>query len=200
MSLILLNSQSTWTLHKSSKGGKWNYEIMNYEFVFAWLGSVWTRVRRTLPQNGATPTTESEDWARCLRRQNWRGNFANTWIQKDKIAKFLGVAKARVKHEPQEENKPASSKSAMKKVAIHVKLPKIKLKSFSGNPVEWPSLRDSFQASVDKNFDISGVDKMNYLGGLRSGKSYARFTIEWKQLSKSPRPTRSRSVLDRSKC
>ena len=56
--------------------------------------------------------------------------------QKDKIAKFLGVAKARVKHEPEEENKPASSKSVMKKEAIHVKLPKIKLKSFSGNPVE----------------------------------------------------------------
>ena len=91
--------------------------------------------------------------------------------QKDKIAKFLGVAKARVKHEPEEENKLASSKSAMKKVAIHVKLPKIKLKSFSGNPVEWPSLRDSFQASVDKNFDISGVDKMNYLGGLLKGEA-----------------------------
>ena len=56
--------------------------------------------------------------------------------QKDKIAKFPRVAKAQVKHEPEEENKPASSKSAMKKEAIHVKLPKIKLKSFSGNPVE----------------------------------------------------------------
>ena len=54
--------------------------------------------------------------------------------QKNKIAKFPRVAKAQVKHEPEEENKPASSKSAMKKEAIHVKLPKIKLKSFSGNP------------------------------------------------------------------
>ena len=64
--------------------------------------------------------------------------------QKDKIAKFPRVTKAQVKHEPEEENKPASSKSAMKKEAIHVKLPKVKLKSFSGNPVEWPSFRDSF--------------------------------------------------------
>ena len=43
--------------------------------------------------------------------------------QKDKIAKFFRVAKAQVKHEPEEENKPASTKSAMKKEAIHVKIP-----------------------------------------------------------------------------
>ena len=71
--------------------------------------------------------------------------------QKNKIAKFPRVAKAQVKHEPEEENESASSKSAMIKEAIHVKLPKIKLKSFSGNPVEWLSFWDSFQASVDKN-------------------------------------------------
>ena len=55
--------------------------------------------------------------------------------QKSKIAKFLRVAKAQVKHE-QEENKSASSKSTTKKGAIRVKLPKITLKSFSGNPIE----------------------------------------------------------------
>ena len=54
---------------------------------------------------------------------------------------------------------------------IHVKLPKITLKSFSGNPIEWLLFWDSFQASVDKNFDInSGVDKMNYLSGLLKGE------------------------------
>ena len=125
MSLILSNLQSTWTLHKSSKGGKWNYEIMNYEFVFAWLGRDWRRVRRTLQQNGRTPTTESEDWARSLKRHNWR-EISQTLEhtdalmgQKNKIAKFPRVAKAQVKHEPEEENKSPSSKSAMKKDAIH---------------------------------------------------------------------------------
>ena len=57
--------------------------------------------------------------------------------QKNKIAKFLRDAKAQVKLE-QEENKSASFKSTMKKEAIHVKLPKIRLKS-SGNPQEWLS-------------------------------------------------------------
>ena len=40
--------------------------------------------------------------------------------QKNRIAKFLRVAKAQIKHE-QDENKSASSKSTMKKEAIHVK-------------------------------------------------------------------------------
>ena len=91
--------------------------------------------------------------------------------QQNKIAKFPRVAKAQVKHEPEEENKSASSKSAMKKEASHVKLPKIKLKSFSGNPVEWLSFWDSFQASVDKNSDISGVDKIYCLSELLKGEA-----------------------------
>ena len=90
--------------------------------------------------------------------------------QKNKIAKFLRDAKAQVKQK-QEENKSASFKSTTKKEAIHVKLPKITLKSFSGNPFEWLSFWDSFQASVDKNSDISGVDKMNYLCGLLKGEA-----------------------------
>ena len=90
--------------------------------------------------------------------------------QKNKIAKFLRDAKAQVKQE-QEEKKSASSKFTTKKEAIHVKLPKITLKSFSGNPIEWLSFWDSFQASVDKNSNISCVDKMNYLSGLLKGEA-----------------------------
>ena len=67
--------------------------------------------------------------------------------QKNKIAKFLRTAKAQVKYE-QEENKSASSKSAMKKEEIHVKLPKITFKSSSGNPIEWLSFWDSFPGEV----------------------------------------------------
>ena len=46
--------------------------------------------------------------------------------QKNKIVRFLRTAKAQVKY-VQEEKKSASSKFAMKKEAIHVKLPKITL-------------------------------------------------------------------------
>ena len=90
--------------------------------------------------------------------------------QKNKIAKFLRDVKAQVKQE-QEERRSASSKFTSKKEAIHVKLPKITLKSFSGNPIEWLSFWDSFQVPVDKNSDVSGVDKMNYLSRLLKGEA-----------------------------
>ena len=45
------------------------------------------------------------------------------------------------------------------------------MKSFSGNLLEWLSFWNSFQASVDKNSDISSVDKMNYLSGLLKGEA-----------------------------
>ena len=47
-----------------------------------------------------------------------------------------------------------------------VKLPKISLKDFSGNPLEWTSFRDSFESAVNNNPKLSDVDKMNYLKGL----------------------------------
>ena len=89
---------------------------------------------------------------------------------KNKTAKFLRDAKAQVKQE-QEERKSASSKFTRKKETIHVKLPKITLKSFSGNPIEWLSFWPCFQPPVDKNSDVSSVDKMNYLSGLLKGEA-----------------------------
>ena len=69
--------------------------------------------------------------------------------QKNKIAKFLRDAKTQVKQE-QEEKMSASTKFTTKKEAIHVKLPKITLKSFFGNPIECLSFWDSFKRLLTK--------------------------------------------------
>ena len=50
-----------------------------------------------------------------------------------------------------------------------VKLPKLQLKEFSGDPLEWRSFWDSFEASVHLSTKISDVDKMNYLKGFLRG-------------------------------
>ena len=51
----------------------------------------------------------------------------------------------------------------------HTKLPRIMLKEFSGDLIEWSSFWDGFEASVHLNPKISDVDKMNYLRGLLKG-------------------------------
>ena len=46
---------------------------------------------------------------------------------------------------------------------IHINLPKINIKSFEGDPLEWLTFWDSFSAAIDKNLELSDVEKMNYL-------------------------------------
>ena len=54
---------------------------------------------------------------------------------------------------------------------IHINLPKINIKSFEGDPLEWLTFWDSFSAAIDKNLELSDVEKMNYLNGMLKGET-----------------------------
>ena len=54
---------------------------------------------------------------------------------------------------------------------IHINLPKINIKSFEGDPLEWLTFWDSFSAAIDKNLELSDVEKMNYLNGMLKGEA-----------------------------
>ena len=43
------------------------------------------------------------------------------------------------------------------------KLPKLNLPVFSGNPLDWQSFWDSFEAAVHRNPSLNGIQKFNYL-------------------------------------
>ena len=47
-----------------------------------------------------------------------------------------------------------------------VRLPKISLPRFSGDPLKWTTFWDSYQSAIHLNPDISKVDKFNYLRSL----------------------------------
>ena len=47
-----------------------------------------------------------------------------------------------------------------------VKLPKIEMKGFNGDPKEWVQFWDLFERNVDKNQTLGDVNKMQYLKGL----------------------------------
>ena len=51
------------------------------------------------------------------------------------------------------------------------KVPKLTLKSYSGNPAEFVPFWDSFSASIDKNSTLSDVDKMTHLKTLCVGEA-----------------------------
>ena len=54
---------------------------------------------------------------------------------------------------------------------VKVKLPKLELKPFDGNILNWQPFWDRFQSSIDSNSNISPVDKFAYLQSFLSSSS-----------------------------
>ena len=48
-------------------------------------------------------------------------------------------------------------------------LPKLEFMKFNGTVLKWPEFYDAFQAAVDSNPNLSGVDKFNYLRSRLEG-------------------------------
>ena len=56
--------------------------------------------------------------------------------------------------------------------AGRVKLPKITLPHFRGNPLQWTAFWDSYESAVHLNDSLSEVDKFNYLKSLLEKAAY----------------------------
>ena len=52
-----------------------------------------------------------------------------------------------------------------------VKLPKIYIKRFTGDPIQWQQFEDTFDATITRNERISDVEKFTYLRGYLSGEA-----------------------------
>ena len=51
----------------------------------------------------------------------------------------------------------------------HARLPKLEMKRFYGNPIEWLPFWESFESAVHNNPNLSAVDNFNYLKSLLMG-------------------------------
>nr|XP_029708407.1 uncharacterized protein LOC115254858 [Aedes albopictus] len=52
---------------------------------------------------------------------------------------------------------------------VAVSLPMLELPTFSGNYMDWPAFRDAFQALIDRNAQLSDVQKLLYLKSTLKG-------------------------------
>ena len=69
---------------------------------------------------------------------------------------------------------PKTSDSlAHKASSTYARLPKLRLKSFDGDPLEFLPFWDSFSSAVDNNHSLDDVSKFNYLKGVLEGKAKA---------------------------
>ena len=55
----------------------------------------------------------------------------------------------------------------------NVKLPKISIKRFDGDPTAWRHFIDSFECTVEKNENLSNVEKMSYLINYLTGEAHS---------------------------
>ena len=58
----------------------------------------------------------------------------------------------------------------------NVRLPKLNLKHFKGDPIKFQAFWDSFETTIHNNEDVSDVSKMSYLVSLLEGPAYPAVT------------------------
>ena len=68
-------------------------------------------------------------------------------------------------------NAQTGTHSSVTSVRSHAKLPKLELKKFYGNPINWYPFWDCFESAVHRNTALTGVDKFNYLTSLLVGSA-----------------------------
>ena len=67
---------------------------------------------------------------------------------------------------------PDTGTSATGVAGSKVKLPKISLLHFKGNPIYWTAFWDSYESAVHLNSALSDIDKFNYLRSLLEKSAY----------------------------
>ena len=55
--------------------------------------------------------------------------------------------------------------------SVKVKLPKLSLPHFNGNPTQWTTFWESFESTIHNNTDLSSIDKLKYLQTSLSGEA-----------------------------
>ena len=88
-------------------------------------------------------------------------------IQIDINKKIKGLDRFSAKHKVDDTVSTATAASRN----ILVKLPKINIKNFHGDPTEWTSFFDCFEAAVHSNEHLSNVEKMTYLKNYVRGEA-----------------------------
>ena len=108
----------------------------------------------------------------------------NTEIQQSedyesRIYEALVAIMDKLKKEVEVSRKPTEEPSVVAPVVIPeeksltVRLPKLQMKKFTGNAVEWQAFWDSFDSSVNKQKGSAKVEKFCYLRNLLEGVPYA---------------------------
>ena len=87
-----------------------------------------------------------------------------------KVGKDLLTLKKFLKKHGNEKDSSEISFPTSSSRVTGVKLPKILIKKFNGDPINWQQFSDTFEATVHKNESLSNIEKFTYLKGILKGQ------------------------------
>ena len=101
-----------------------------------------------------------------LRQKDAEIEHSNTLVRKDRIFGLMAsIEQASNKNENNEvsliSNSSSTSNNNVDKVMR--KLPKLIIKEFDGNVLNWLMFWDQFESTIDSKTNISNIDKCSYL-------------------------------------
>ena len=85
-------------------------------------------------------------------------------VWRHRIIKFTDANKTQVKQFQNDSKLSHTPK-------FNIKLPTINIKSFNGDPLQWLTFWDSFNATIHMNNELSAIEKMTYLTGMLQGEA-----------------------------
>ena len=96
-------------------------------------------------------------------------------LQAENITSLIATAKAKITHRlrpPDAPSAPPSRRAEPRESSdTATRLPKLDLPQFSGNPLYWQPFWDCFEAAVDTNTSLTGVQKLSYLRAQLRGEA-----------------------------
>ena len=101
-----------------------------------------------------------------------------------KINEIKSFIKKQTKEIEKDEVSSTSSRSPV--IKPNINLPKLVIKKFSGSPIMWQQFYDTFEAAVDKNENLSNVQKFTYFYDFIKRKLYTSVKTVKKPLWESP--------------
>ncbi|XP_062704645.1 uncharacterized protein LOC134286948 [Aedes albopictus] len=147
------------------------------------------RLQIDLLQDDESPTADEEE----KRSRASRDRFEKIYVQ---VKGFLVNAERTANAVPSTSAVAGSGGSHANRATpmARIKLPEVKLPSFSGSVTEWLTFRDTFKSLIDSNPNLSDVDKFSYLVASLTGEAKrvvepiditdANYAIAWQSLTK----------------
>ena len=104
-----------------------------------------------------------------IEEDNIEGEILKQTDFEEYACKQISILKAFIEKSNITINDHVSASVTSERPSKNVKLPRIELKKYNGDPLKFKEFMDTFKSSIDNNESLTDVEKLNYLKNLLTG-------------------------------